>query len=375
MSSSILYVDSDHEATLVLPHFLKRAGSFRAVETLSAARTAIAQELPALIVIDPSLPDGDGTELIAQVRAWHSWVQIFVIPGPGFTDQIAALIAAGANDVAMKPFDVGRLSSRLESLLRAAESARREMVYRQQLESRLQHVGRIATLGTLCATIAHEIANPLTLISADIEAVSNTLSSEDSLDGPERLDLREAMSEMGVAARLIQTLVQRIRAFSRRDERRRVTESLEPIVDTALLLLKPRFAARGILVHRPRSAAPVLPHYPIRLTQALLNLLTNAIEAVDAGGNIVLRYLEEPGAFGVAVDDDGPGISDDLRVRVTEPFFTSKVDGTGLGLLLVRTIMREHEGRFDLLPGPGGRGASARLLLPRTTEDRVAGRI
>ena len=367
--SALLYVDHDREAQPVVARFLERVGPLRSVDTLAAARAAVAAEAPALLVIDPGLPDGDGTELIAEVRARHPWAQIFAILRPSWADQTSRFIAAGANDVAVKPFDVGKLPARAHALLRAAAKARREVAYREQLESRLLHVERIATLGTLCATVAHEMASPLTLVNAHTHVLDEVLRSGAPLD-PERAKLRDATVEIRVAARLMRTLVQHLRTFSRRQERRRLKGPLDPIVDSALLLIKPRLVGHGIVVHRPEGPAPVVPHYPIRLTQALINLLTNAVEAVGATGNVTLRYIDEPDAAGIAVDDDGPGLSDEARRRASEPFFTSKAEGTGLGLMLVRAIMGEHEGRFELAPGREGRGASARLLLPREIEER-----
>src|SRR5262249_8228631 len=81
-------------------------------------------------------------------------------------------------------------------------------------------------------------------------------------------------------------------------------------------------------------------------------------------------WLEEEDVAGIAVDDDGPGLSDEERARVFEPFFVGKGEKTGLGLVLVRAILREHDGRFELVPGPSGKGLSARILLPRAVEDR-----
>ena len=108
----------------------------------------VAEEAPALMIIDPGLPDGDGAALIAEVRARHPWAQIFALLRASWADQTSRFIAAGANDVAVKPFDVGKLPARAHALLRAAARARRELAYREQLESRLLHVERIATLGT-----------------------------------------------------------------------------------------------------------------------------------------------------------------------------------------------------------------------------------
>jgi signal transduction histidine kinase len=370
----------------VISRFLARVGRLRSADTLAEGRREVAAEPPALLVIDPRLPDGDGTELVAELRARHPWAQIFAIPRPSWADQMSRFIAAGANDAAIKPFDVGKLPGRAHALLRAAEKARREFAYREQLESRLLHVERIATLGTLCATVAHELGTPLTLVNAHIHILDELLRSGAPLE-PEREKLRDAADEIHLAAKMMRSLVQHLRTFSRRDERSRVKGPLDPIVDTALLLVKPRLAGHGIAVHRPVGPSPIVPHYPIRLTQALINLLTNAVEAIsgaghDAGdphhdthpprpaGDITLRYLDEPDEAGIAVDDTGPGLSEEARRRASEPFFTSKAEGTGIGLSLVRAIMGEHDGRFELTPGPGGRGASARLLLPRAVEER-----
>lgn len=365
----VLYVDHDREARPVVARFLSRVGPLRSAGTVAEAREAVAAEPPALLVIDPGLPDGDGTPLIAEVRARHPWAQIFAIPRPSWADQTSRFIAAGANDVAVKPFDVGKLPARAHALLRAAEKARREVAYREQLESRLLHVERIATLGTLCATVAHELGGPLTLVNAHSHTLDEVLRSGAPLE-PERATLRDAAAEIHLAARMMRTLLQHLRTFSRRNERSRVAGPLDPIVESALLLIKPRLAGHRITVHRPAGPGPVVPHYPIRLTQALINLLTNAVEAVGDSGEISVRYIDEPDGAGLAVDDTGPGLSEEARLRASEPFFTSKADGTGLGLSLVRAIMGEHDGRFELAPGPGGRGATAVLLLPRAVEDR-----
>ena len=88
MRRSILYVDHDHEARLVLPRFLERSAPVCMVDTVAAAHTAVAVEAPAVIVIDPELPNGDRTTFIREVRSAHSWVQVFVISGDGWSHRM-----------------------------------------------------------------------------------------------------------------------------------------------------------------------------------------------------------------------------------------------------------------------------------------------
>src|SRR4051812_22839910 len=105
VEGGVLYVDHDREARPVVSRFLSPVGPLRSAGTVAEAREAVAAEPPALLVIDPGLPDGDATPFIAEVRARHPWAQIFAIPRPSWADQTSRFIAAGANDVAVKPFD------------------------------------------------------------------------------------------------------------------------------------------------------------------------------------------------------------------------------------------------------------------------------
>ena len=101
-----------------------------------------------------------------------------------------------------------------------------------------------------------------------------------------------------------------------------------------------------------------------RFHQVVLNLVRNAVEAVSAGGHVTVELTPRPGAFELVVQDDGPGIPDDVRMRIYEPFFSTKQGGTGLGMSIVHSLVGLHGGSIDLDTSP--RGTRFTVTIPRT---------
>ncbi len=354
----------------MLRRFLERCGPVRAVESLVEARRALDSQAPALLVLDPDLADGDGLDLVQEARDKEPWVQVFIVYASRDASRTASFIAAGAADLAVKPFDVGTLVARVTRLLRAAESAKKEHLYRRELESRLAHAERIATLGTLCATVAHEIANPLSLVIANAEVLARDLSGKGPLPERDRTALLEATEDIRIAARLIETFLSRVRSFSRRRDDERVVASVAAAVETALMFVKPRLSSGLVRIEHAEAAAFVAPHDPVRLAQAILNVVGNAFDALGGKrGTISISYERSANKGAILIDDDGPGLSEEASAHLFEPFFTTKARGTGLGLVLVQTILREHNGTFELGPRPNAEGTRARLTLTLDLKD------
>jgi signal transduction histidine kinase len=133
----------------------------------------------------------------------------------------------------------------------------------------------------------------------------------------------------------------------------------------------------GATLAQPAAAPELeLAVDPDLIAQLLLDLVTNAGEAVAPGGRVELRARAEPGAVVLAVADDGPGVPEPERARVFEPFYTTKAKGTGLGLAMAERIAKAHGGTLRVVPGagagPGGAGACFELVLPRERALRVA---
>jgi signal transduction histidine kinase len=360
----ILYVDGDDDAARPIGFALQSCGEVQRCRTLGEADAALREGVPSLCVLDPDAPGGDGLALLATLRAREPWLQVLVICGSKHATSTSTFIAAGANDVAVKPFDVGALPNRVARLLRASARARDAHRERVALEHKLRHADRLASLGVMCATVAHELAGPLQVIN-----LNGGLLAEAGADGQEAIDVglaREVGRELLMAGSVIDAMIGRIRSFSRPNEERRVDVALDEVLDTALLLLRPRIVERKARIQRPQEPGPRASLFATRFAQAVINVVANAIETRDAGAEVAIRFVERGAQVGVEVIDDGPGMPDSVREDTAGVFFTTKPDGTGLGLPLVRRVLLEHEGALEIRPRDDGRaGTSVSLLVPR----------
>lgn len=363
---SILFVEADGDARRVITRFLVRWGEVHTIETLAEAREAIEQEGPELLVIDPELPDGDGLEAIGQARSRVPWVQVLLISSAEQVHRMGAYIAAGANDVVTRPFDIGTLEGRVLRLKQALPVRKLEFERLTELEARVRHVDAIAMLGTVAATIAHEVAGPLSAVMTNADMIESVLLRP-KLSQDDQLHALQSVRDVALATRLIQEFITRIRGQAKAGAGSYVDDSIASVIETARLFLKQKIVVSRVKVRWPEAEeVPRLEHAPTRLTQALTNAVANAVEAVGAGGAVRVRCSEAGETVTLAVEDDGPGLSGEALAAALRPFHTTKASGTGLGLSVISDVVREHGGELVFEPGAGGRGLRLKMILPRT---------
>jgi two-component system, NtrC family, sensor kinase len=165
----------------------------------------------------------------------------------------------------------------------------------------------------------------------------------------------------------IQGLVLKLRTFARLDEGERKHASVSESIASVLTILGHRLG-EGVVVESTFGEPDIVDCYPVLLNQAVLNLLTNALDAIDAvggRGTVTISTAARDGTFEVVVSDTGCGIPDALRPRVFDPFFTTKPvgQGTGLGLSITYAIAERHGGRIELSARAGG-GTIAAFRFP-----------
>jgi two-component system sensor histidine kinase HydH len=235
---------------------------------------------------------------------------------------------------------------------------RRERGQRESLREELRRAENLASLGRLLAGVAHEVRNPLAALRSTVQLWQRL---------PDRARTPESMDAVVRSVDRLNDLVSRLLYFARSGHDARTPVDLNAIVRDAFELV--RAQADGQKVTLAADLAPDLP--PLSgsaqaLQQVVLNLATNALQAMPGGGQMdcQTRWLPAEGEAELRIRDSGPGVPAEARARLFEPFFTTRAEGTGLGLALCREIVRQHGGRIDLADGDG-RGAEFVVRLPR----------
>ena len=230
------------------------------------------------------------------------------------------------------------------------------------LQEQIIRAERLATLGELAAGVVHELNNPLTSITVYAEYLVRKLESQ----GTEEADV-EKLRRIGASAQRIlrfsRDLVQYARPSSKDIERIDLAAVVRQSVSICEHLVERGGIELGIEVD---PKLPVVHAIGGQLEQVLINLITNAVHAVENGGKVVVRaQIESPASVLIEVADSGPGVPEEDRERIFEPFFTTKPDGkgTGLGLPIVRNIIDQHRGHISVTRSDLG-GASFRVVLP-----------
>ena len=227
-----------------------------------------------------------------------------------------------------------------------------------ELHTRAVESERLAAIGSTAARIGHEIANPLNGIYLTMQLVEQRLARQPSTDDRVATDIVRVKREI---ARLNQ-LVQEFRALSRQQTYNFRPTPLHELIDDVVELQEPLFEARGITVQRLAAAGdPSVSLDQDKIKQALLNLVKNAAEAMPHGGTLAIAVTAGEGEVLIEITDTGQGIPPDTDVFA--PFFTTKKEGTGLGLIIVRQIIAAHGGSITYDSQPG-KGTKFRITLP-----------
>ncbi len=236
-----------------------------------------------------------------------------------------------------------------------------DVTAREETAERLLQTERFAAIGRLAAQITHEIRNPLSSVGLNIELLGDDVAHLP----PERA--KEAKAILDAVGKEVDRLTQITEGylrFARLPAPKKVAGDVGDLLADLVAFTQADAAKAGVMLElNVEPGLPAVPFDPARLRQALVNLVRNAVEAAGQSGTVRVGARATKAGLRVTVEDTGPGIPEEARARLFEPFFTTKPSGTGLGLLLAREIILEHQGELSV-EGSALGGAAFHVDLP-----------
>ena len=351
----ILIVDDNIEFAKTVARTLEKEGfQVSLASDGNAAILAASNESPDLVLLDLKLPDIPGVELLRIMKSINENVAVIIITAYGGERVAIDLMKAGAIDFLSKPFNFEDLLNAINNAFKISDAQKEDKKH-----ERYPHLEKFFPF------LAHEIRNPLHAISGALAIIQR------------RSDLKDEI--LGQSVRVIQEEVQHLNEFVQEcldfvrppSESRFVEIDINEVISFIVNTMPHRFEELSQKIRVTTDLASQLPKFfgnYEEIKQALLNIVRNGLEAMDEGGEFIIRtsfQLEpKPGWVRVTLVDHGLGMKEDNLQFLFHPFFTTKPRGTGLGLAICkRVIVERHHGKIQI-ESLEGKGTTVTVELP-----------
>lgn len=389
----ILIVDDNVSNIALLNNMLGRIG-YSALRHTTDSREAldlVEEFKPDLIILDLMMPHLDGFQVMQQLASVipaDSYLPILVLTADVLPATKRKALAAGATDFLHKPFDASEIFMRIRNLLQsrflhlAAQNQNQELEQKvaerteelssaleelKQTQHRMLQQERLRAFGEMAGGVVHDFNNALMSVVGYTELLLNDPAMLD--DKPAVLGYLQTMNTAGRDAAHV---VGRLREFYRPREETDVFESvaLNQLIEQAVSLTQPKWkdqalaTGRTIAVEMDLEKVPTIAGNPAELREVFTNLIFNAVDAMPSGGTITLRSYRLQERVGFELIDTGTGMTEEVRARCLEPFFSTKGErGTGLGLSTTFGVIKRHDAELEIESEPG-RGTTFRISFP-----------
>jgi PAS domain S-box-containing protein len=232
----------------------------------------------------------------------------------------------------------------------------------EQLRADLTHASRVSTMGELVASISHELAQPITATTNHAKASLRWLQR----DPPDLTQVRKGTERIVEAGTLASEIINRLRSLYKKAPPKRELVAINEVIGEMARMLRGEARGHGVSIRTDlKDDLPMTVADRVQLQQVFMNLMLNGIEAMkDTGGVLTLKsQLGEDGQIQISVNDTGPGLPPGNVDQIFDTFFTTKPQGSGMGLAISKSIVESHGGRI-WANGDGGRGATFHFTLP-----------
>lgn len=352
---SILIVDDENGPRQALRMLLKEDYSIFLAADVDEALAILEREPVALIISDVRMPRRSGVDLLREAKERCPDIQVILLTGYGQLETAVKALEYGAFTYLEKPFD----NEAMLEMVRAGLEKYREEKDRRALEVLAFGANRFEILGRVVSGIMHDLGSPLTVLSSQLEIL---------VKDPAMVGAMDRLRMMQTQVQHCNDMVRSTMNFLRRQDECFARMRLNSVIESCMEIARPLLrSARAECVIELGEDLPPIEGDMVLLRQAVLNLVSNACQAMetqDGPRTIWLRTWTDKGGVHLSVEDNGPGVPEAARARIFDTFYTTKGGkGTGLGLAVVKNVMRRHGGTVKLANGRG-RGACFVLSFP-----------
>jgi len=410
-SDFILIVDDNPTNLSVLSQALKSAGfAARVAEDGESAIEMVQHKLPALILLDVQMPGIDGFETCGKLKAdpLTQNIPIIFMTALADTENKVKGLSLGAVDYIPKPFEQAEVIARVNihlQLKQLTDNLEQKVLERtaalEQAQLQLVQQEKLSMLGQLVAGVAHEMNNPISCIISNIHPAQEyiaelsqilQLSQQYYSQLPDAIqdaiaqtdldfileDLPKLLNSMQVSTERIKDISVSLRNFVRADTSVKIEFDVHEGLDSTLLILRHRLKSLGqrpeIQIFKQYASLPKVECYPGQLNQVFMNILANAVDALEeawqqGNNSLAIKICTEmtsPESVMIRISDNGIGMTDEVRQRIFDCLFTTKAvgKGTGLGLAIAHQIVVEkHSGSLQC-NSSFGQGTEFVIVIP-----------
>jgi signal transduction histidine kinase len=368
----VLLVDDEADFRSTLAKRMQKRG----LEVLQAGGaeeclSLLAEHAVDVVVMDVKMPGMSGIEALGRIGAMDIETEVILLTGHAATQDGVEGIKSGAFDYLSKPVSFEHLMGKVIQARNkiVAERQKREAAeYKTRIQKQMIATERLAALGTLAAGVAHEINNPLAIINESAGYLSLLLNKEELAQMPHREAFDKALLKIENSVKRARNITHQLLGTVRESNAILTEVDLAELVNDTIRLFHKEIKDRNIEVvqEEAEGVAPIWTD-PDKLRQVLINLLSNAIQAIPDQGCITVQIESAVDGAVICVSDTGAGIPKERLEKIFEPFFSTKPpgEGTGLGLFVTREIIEKLGGQISV-DSRVGHGSRFTVRIPAT---------
>ena len=366
----LLVDDEDHFRQTIAKRLAKRGLAPDQAADGNECLSILEKKAMDVVVLDVKMPGMTGIEVLRNITGKYPKTEVILLTGHATASDGVEGIKSGAFDYLMKPIELEHLFNKILQAyekIRRLDAEQKEAHYRKQMEQQMIVTERLASLGTLAAGVAHEINNPLAIIRESAGWMRQLFAKDELKDMPRQEDFLKALDKVEKSVERASRITHQLLGFVGKSDSAVIEVNLKELTEEAIQLTTHETQNRDIqIIRQMEPSLDTIWSDPYQIRQVLLNLLTNAIHAVNSEGIITIAIEDVGDSQAITVSDTGPGIPRENLDKIFDPFFSTKApgQGTGLGLFVSRGIVEKLGGTIEVA-SKIGQGTRFSISLPK----------